>query len=295
MRPLSVGELLDAAFAAVRRNFRPLMVCVLVVVTPVAILQTLTLSSVTDHAFDFGRATTFDTQTTGAQLAANGVTYLLLAVAQMLAPAACLRLIGGEIVNAPASAGESLRFALSRLRSLALVLLLYVLAILGGLVLCLVGAIWTYYLFALAVPALLFEDARGRRAMGRSRQLIEGRFWRTAGTLFMMALIAGIVRGVLTGALEGIILVNSSNEAVNALLVTIATIIGYTVALPLQAAVTAYVYFDLRVRKEGFDLALLAQRIGAPAPAFTESGLPAPDAPPVGGGGFLPPEPPTGA
>ena len=41
MRPLSTGELLDAAFSAVRRNFATLVMCTLVVVVPVSILNTL--------------------------------------------------------------------------------------------------------------------------------------------------------------------------------------------------------------------------------------------------------------
>ena len=50
-------------------------------------------------------------------------------------------------------------------------------------------------------------------------------------------------------------------------MLTVVNIVVYAVSLPLTAALTTYIYFDLRVRKEGFDIALLAQRIGdAPAP-----------------------------
>ena len=60
-------------------------------------------------------------------------------------------------------------------------------------------------------------------------------------------------------------------ERVGSLLVSLFT-------TPFIAAVTTLVYFDLRVRKEGFDLALLAERMGGasaydPAPASaTRSG-----------------------
>jgi hypothetical protein len=66
------------------------------------------------------------------------------------------------------------------------------------------------------------------------------------------------------------------------------------IALPLQAAAIAYLYFDLRVRKEGFDIQLLADRMSAQAPPRpVVEGLPPVDAPPSGGG-FLPPQPPGG-
>src|SRR5262249_54397828 len=65
--------------------------------------------------------------------------------------------------------------------------------------------------------------------------------------------------------------------------------------IPFVAAVVAVIYFDLRVRKEGFDLQLMAQRIGAPdgavAPALMPWTSPAPGA---GGGGAAPPPPAWG-
>ena len=45
-------------------------------------------------------------------------------------------------------------------------------------------------------------------------------------------------------------------------MLTVVEIVSYAVSLPLLAALTAYMYFDLRVRKEGFDIQLLAQRMG---------------------------------
>ena len=46
----------------------------------------------------------------------------------------------------------------------------------------------------------------------------------------------------------------------------IATGIAAVLTTPFTAAVTALIYFELRVRKEGFDLALLAQRMGVAPP-----------------------------
>ena len=43
---------------------------------------------------------------------------------------------------------------------------------------------------------------------------------------------------------------------------SVAAIISTSLAKPFQVAVIAVIYFDLRVRKEGFDLQLLADRIG---------------------------------
>lgn len=296
MRPLSVGELLDAAFAAVRRNFGTLVLCTLVVTVPVAIVNSLITASTSDTAFDFATRTTITGNDVGPYVAGTLATALLSLVAQTLTTAACLRTLGGDVVSAPASAGESLRYAASRIGPLLLVALLYALALVGGVLMCLVGAVWLGVLFCLATPAVLFEEARGTAAMRRSRQLIDGHWWRTFGALIVGYLIVAVLQGVLGALIGGVLLANSDSTLVNAVAITIANIIGLAVALPFAAALLTYIYFDLRVRKEGFDLQLLAQRIEAPSglgsSTVSDSGLTGNE--PSGGGGFLPPQPPGG-
>lgn len=300
MRALTVGELLDASFSAVRRNFKTLALATLVVIVPVSLLDTLIMASTTEDAFDFTVATTVTDEDALAAAAGNLVSEILFAVGSALATAACLRAVAGDIVGKRYTAGESLQFAGSRLGSLVWVLILYTLAWVLGIVLLVVGAIWLYVLFCLNTPALLFEDKRGRKALGRSRELIEGHWWRTFGALLVMFLIAIVIGAVVGLLFSGVILVESDNEVVNAAVLTALNIAVYAIALPLTAALTTYIYFDLRVRKEGFDIALLAERIGAPGPASPAgpppgqgvAGLPPPDAPPSSG--FLPPQAPGG-
>src|SRR5438034_265973 len=61
--------------------------------------------------------------------------------------------------------------------------------------------------------------------------------------------------------------------------------------IPFVAAVVAVIYFDLRVRKEGFDLQLMAQRIGAPAGSVRPTLMPWTQPVPGAGGGWAPPPP----
>jgi hypothetical protein len=57
------------------------------------------------------------------------------------------------------------------------------------------------------------------------------------------------------------------------------TVVVQVFTLPLFAAVTIVLYVDLRVRKEGFDLQLLAERMGLPPGAdLPERALAAPSA-----------------
>jgi hypothetical protein len=291
MRPLSVGELLDAAFAAVRRHFGTLVACTLVIVVPVGIVNTLISASTSDTAFDFTAQGTISEEDLGPYLAGTLATALLSLLAQTLTTAACLRAIGGDVVGSPTGPRESLRYATSRLGPLLWVGILYALALIGGVLLCIVGVFWLAVLFCLATPAVLFEEARGTEAMRRSQRLIEGHWWRTFGVLVVGYLIVAVLQGILGALAGGVILASSDSELTNAIVITVVNVIALAVTLPFAAALLTYIYFDLRVRKEGFDLQLLASRIQTPAPAV--EGLPPSDTPPTGGG-FLPPQAPGG-
>ena len=76
------------------------------------------------------------------------------------------------------------------------------------------------------------------------------------------------------------------------LIAAVAGTAGALVSTPFSAAYHTVLYFDLRVRKEAFDLQLLAQRIGVDPPAGAHLGPAAPvdetggDQPP-----FWPPPP----
>ena len=65
LRPLSVGEQLDAAFKVVRSSFGVLATCVLVVALPLNILNTVILASTRDNPFSLHAATN-DVSTTTA-------------------------------------------------------------------------------------------------------------------------------------------------------------------------------------------------------------------------------------
>jgi hypothetical protein len=74
------------------------------------------------------------------------------------------------------------------------------------------------------------------------------------------------------------------------------TIIVLAVLYPLTAAIVTVIYYDLRVRNEGFDLQLLARGVGADATRFESAPeRPGPPSfpPPPSGGGFAAPEDPS--
>jgi hypothetical protein len=189
----------------------------------------------------------------------------------------------------------SLRFGFHRLGSLLWLTLLHGALLLLAFAACIVPGIWLYAAWSVAVPALLIEGTRGFKALGRSFNLVRGRWWPTAGTLLLANILAAAVSFGFGLLALPFVFTGRDNEFVFDLANGIFGAVASVLTIPFVAAVVAVIYFDLRVRKEGFDLQLMAQRIGAPPRAVTPTPMPWSSQPAPGfGGGWTPPPPPPG-
>ncbi len=65
--------------------------------------------------------------------------------------------------------------------------------VLLGTILLVLPGIYLYVSFAVAVPVLLVEGAGPWRALGRSRRLVQGRWWGTFGVALVGYLLVTIV------------------------------------------------------------------------------------------------------
>ncbi|MDX6678003.1 MAG: hypothetical protein QOE31_2055 [Solirubrobacteraceae bacterium] len=267
LRPLSVGEILDVSIKICVAHWRTLLKTVLVVVVPVQILSTLLTADYTVTQFDLTTDTTQTPQQSLDELnqyiGGLAVTTLLQMAAVLLASAACFRAVAQSYLGEESDWRSSLRFALRNAPSLLWLTLLYGLGVLLGTVLLIAPGVWLFIGWAFAMPALLAEGVRGRKALGRSWGLVKGRWWRTFGVVALGFVLAGITSSVVQGLFFIGILFNHDNDVLVLVLSAIAGVVGLLITTPFQSALLAVVYFDLRVRKEGFDLELLARGIGA--------------------------------
>lgn len=307
LRPLRVGEVLDVALKIYRDRFGTLVRTVAVVVIPVAVLVTLVEISMPDSAvappddvfapFDpqteplapnaepFGQ---IDGGEVAAGLAGLLVTTLLRWLATTLATAACFAIVSGAYLDRETDWRGSLRFATSRFRPLLWLYTVYgVLLVLAFLALVVPG-IYLFVAWAVAVPVLLFEDVRGRKALRRSRQLLQGRWWPTAALLVLVAILTGVVQVGITGALIGVFALGGG-EVVDIVAGGLAEAVGNMLTIPFAAAATTVLYFDALVRKEAFDLAQLAEGMGVEAPPDHPSEPPAGPPPATSPEGQAPP------
>jgi hypothetical protein len=267
LRPLGIGEILDVAIKIFWRHKGTLARIVLVVVAPVTVLANLIqFSALPDEdAFSADTASNAD-----FSLAITGflASALLGWIGTTFATAACFKAVGEAYIGEPPKWRSSLSFVARRLHSVIWLVFLTTLVTGVGLLLCIVPGIYFFVAFSVVMPVLLLEGLRGRRAMGRSRRLISGRWWAAFALLLVGYILTGIVAAVVEGAVTAVTFTDTGDDTLVAFLVTTIGAVGAAVATaPFQAAYTSVLYFDLRVRKEAFDLQLLAQQIGVEPPA----------------------------
>jgi hypothetical protein len=287
MRPLRVGEILDVCINIFKRNFLTFLKLVLVLVVPVQVVSVIVLvSTVNDPDLlpKFGTTSgnaRLSHDDAVAYLGGQAVVGILTLILYAIATAACFKAVGDAYLGSRADWRTSLSFAARRFHSVLWVTFLATIVSTLALILIIVPGVWLWFSFSMAVPVLLFEGVKGTSALSRSFRLVRGRWWAVAGAILCGYLIAAVIGGVLQSLVSALVFTDVGNSVLGVAVVNaVANGIGQLVTTPFPAAVTAVVYYDLRVRKEGFDLQLMAERLGVTPPA--PGSAPPPAALPVG-------------
>jgi hypothetical protein len=289
MRPLDLAGLLDAGFALYRRHFALLAGIAALIGIPEAILNSLISTATTSHRFT-QPAKTGAIQFSGLQIGSIGGSGLVGFVFGALITGAIAYAVARIYLNEPTTITGAYRGVGRRgflrllgaliagaLIAIALFVVPLVLLIVGiainlgilvalGVILIVAAAIMSLYLFVqwVFVPQAVVVDALSiRDAYRRSWNLVSGSWWR----VFVIYLVLSIMVGVLTsivGGISGTILVVSGGNTVAVFFSQlIAQIVGVLVQ-PFQLATLTLLFFDLRIRKEGFDLEQMVRTLDSP-------------------------------
>jgi len=246
IRAMSFGEILDTGFRVVRNHFGLLVGIASLVYLPLALLTAVA---------SIGPAVAAST----ALLVAAIPTILFALVAEPIVTAAATFAVGELYLGRSPSFADALRVSFAIILPLLGTSLLAWLCIAGGFVLLIVPGVYLAFAFILIRQIMVLERVFGVAALRRSRELMRGNLWRGAGILFVGVLIANVLAGVLQLALRFVPFIGP-----------LATGLAQAASAAYVSTVGVLLYFDIRCRKEGFDvehLARLVQAQGAPAGA----------------------------
>lgn len=297
LRAMNLGDLLDATFALYRRNFvlfagiaavlgiPQAIVNIVAAATRPAVPQFPNSSSVTTT-----EVTTYMThlgQYTIPTVVSGLVGFLLgLIVTGALARAIAARYLGEpmSIKEAYISLGVG-RFVTLLVASIVLTfggiiglgIAVFLIALAAALLTNIIGpiAIFLGVLLGIAVvvaaiylgvsflffPEVIVLEGKGVfSCFSRSRKLVSGSWWRVLGIYIVLAILSGILTSVAGGVAIGLLRFASATTAamVGAAINSVAAIL----VQPFQLGAMVLLYYDLRIRKEGFDLERMAQTLG---------------------------------
>jgi MFS family permease len=273
LRPLSVGEIIDASFQVYRRYFGALAMVVLICNSIPLLLQIFVEASggPRDHPI-------------------LAISYsLMFLVLGSVATAATVFIVSESYLGRAITARDALNLAapfVGRVITTSILVGLMVgggivilvvvpalvarpLAIVGFLALLVFGIVGVCG-FVVTTPALVLEGLpTAPAALRRSWTLTRGYRLKILGLLFLLGVIMMLPWMAVTGLaaiLGALAAVGGGGARVAVLVGVVGIVLGGLVLFllqPLLHAVLTISYYDLRVRKEGFDLEVLASSLHA--------------------------------
>ncbi len=245
LRPLSLGEVLDTSFGIYRRLFTSLLfISVFTQTVPLALsVYVQAAGGVAQHltlwALSIGLTLVLSAIGTAASTFVVAETYLGASITPQEAFLRSTPFMGRLI-------GTSVQMSL----------------VVGlGFVLFIVPGVIAVCGLLLTPSALVLEDLRGGTpAMRRSWELTRGYRGKVFGALIVAFLLLLIPGAALSAFAVGATL-NSVSEATLVVAVLIVQSLLQILVYPLFYALSTVLYYDLRVRKEGFDLERLAMSL----------------------------------
>jgi hypothetical protein len=128
-----------------------------------------------------------------------------------------------------------------------------------GLVLLIVPGLIVFKRYFAVPMTVLFEDNNVGKAITRSRELSRGNGLRIFGLIGGVYVFTMIVSAILTSMLNPV-WQGATASAVGTLVIT-------TVISPFSVIIATLLYYDIRIRKEGYDIELMTQALDTAPPS----------------------------
>ncbi len=237
IRSMSFGEILDTGFRITRNHFVPLVGLAALVHVPAAVINGVLGQSVQRGSM--------------AALVLSGTFSLVLfGLLNPFVQVAITRIIGGFYQGEAPSIGEGFREAFRILFPLLGTSLLGGLLTIGGMILLVIPGLWVMFGLVILSPVMVLEHRFGRAGIRRSLDLMKGERLRAFGILLLVSLIV-VVLGSAFG-LASMVLPYAGSVAAG---------LAQAVGTAFGAAVLVVLYFEIRCRKEGFEIEHLARLV----------------------------------
>lgn len=305
LRPMGIGDILDETFRLYRENFLLFIATVAVLEVPVQIINLVLVAVLPQppqpaitpgQQFTTGQFTAYVNSLAGRS-GATSIGALLSGLASVFIAAALAVVISNRYLNHTTTVGQAYRATLDRFGSLLLAIIWIVvrfflfaiavaivagviiaitaalhivalgiaLAVIGGFV-AVSAAIYCNVAWSLISQAIMLDGASGGGATGRSRRLVRGYWWKTLGLIVLLAILTAILSAIPASIVVAVVGAAPGAVGARVLVTSIVTLIISVLVTPISIGATTLLFYDLKIRKEAFDLETMARQAQAAAP-----------------------------
>lgn len=279
LRPLGVGDIFDEGFDLYKRNFLFLLLAVAATVVPLDIGLALLTPQFMPPVLNLFGLTAGQSDAFSVWLVSSMVklVFFLPLYAAALGPAAAAAT--ARYLEQPVTLGSVFRHSLRRLPALLPTALLSGIGLALGLLLCGIPWLVAATLLLFVLQTVLTEGLGPVGAMRRSAVLAGGYGSRVFGCLLLLgsvlfviglgvrlplAYLVGSVLNLTPGAESLYGGASGAGSAEEQVVSLISGGLAHLLLIPFLVCVVTVLYYDLRVRKEGVDVELMAQDLNYP-------------------------------
>lgn len=263
LRPLSLGEILDGALATMRRYaglvfgvsaLVALLTALLHLGADVWLLDSRAPVRPVDPNAPPQRQIDQSLTVLQDALRDTGVLAVITLLMQTFLTGFLMVVVGKAVLGHRITFSEAWEDLRPRLLPLLGLTVLVTAAVLLGLVALVIPGIFLYVLLSLATPALILERSGIGQSMGRSRLLVLGSWWRVFGVLIVAQLVTFVIGYLIQlpfGTATDTPAPGVGYPLGDLLVIELGAAVAQAITVPFAAAVTALLYIDQRMRREG--------------------------------------------
>lgn len=263
LRPLTLGEILDRTFSLYRSHF---LLFIGIAGIPQALILAVQLAQVALQQYYPRSVGGFNL--TGTGLAFYALLVILSIVAYLFSQGGTVLAVSEIYLGRAMTIGEALQRVRGHLGFLLGVVALNGLAVGGATLLLFVPGIYVLCRLIVCVPVALIEERGPRDSLSRSWELTTG-FAGRAFMIFLFFVAIAFAANLLLVFPFSIGMLTALKNPSAIWFWTVLTQLGSNAAsiltTPILLIATAIYYYDLRVRKEAFDLQFMMNPSAAPS------------------------------
>jgi hypothetical protein len=238
LRTRTVSEIVDASFALYRRDGAQYIAIMAVATLPQLLAQLILRPGPTP---------------TASTLLIGMISLLISALTYAVGTAAIMKFGSSAYLGEPVDLGGAVAAVVPKLGSILLAGFLKAILYFIGFLVFFVGEFYVAARFFAVGAAIVLEDADAFGAFSRSSELSSGRKRHILNTMLLVWIIYGIL-SIGLSLMVGV----AKSQVLSVVMMTAFTIAAY----PVVALTNMVLYYDCRIRGEGFDIERMAASLG---------------------------------